>query len=244
MTEDGRPTTKTFSVFGHPSSVKEITMRVNPFLMPILLIVALFGTVFTAQALGLWSVSGKDVINWTPAGLKGWMTLQQVMDGLKLSKDDVYAAGNIPADVPPRTALKDLEKIVPGFETSVLRDALTKKLSGAAPASAPQTPGAATPVATPAATVSATHVPSSGAGTGATPTPLPPGQFLPASQIKGSMSLKSVSQQCGVPLDKILAGLNLPPDTNPETLLKDLVAQGKIKEVTDVQQVVTTLQAK
>lgn len=220
-------------------------MRVNPFLMPILLIVALFGTVFTAQALGTWSVSGKtavDLTKLTPADLKGWMTLQQVMDGLKLSKDDVYAAGKIPADVLPSTALKDLEKIVPGFETSVLRDALTKKLSGAAPASAPQTPVAVTPVATPAATVSATHVPSSGGG--ATPTPLPPGQFLPASQIKGSMSLKSVSQQCGVPLDKILAGLQLPSDTNPETLLKDLVAQGKIKQVTDVQQVVATLQAK
>jgi hypothetical protein len=224
-------------------------MRVNPFLMPILFIAALLGTVFTAQALGQWSTSGKTAVNLTnltPADLKGWMTLQQVIDGLKLSKDDVYAAGNIPADVPTSTALKDLEKIVPGFETSVLRDALTKRLSGTAPVSTPQTPVVATPVATLAATVSATHVPSTGSGTGTrpTPTPLPSGQVLPASEIKGSMSLKTVSQQCGVPLEKILAGLNLPADTNPDTLLKDLVAQGKIKQVTDVQQVVEKLQAK
>lgn len=220
-------------------------MRVNPFLMPILLITALLGTVFVAQAMGQWSTSGKTAVNLsnlTPADLKGWMTLQQVIDGLKLSKDDVYAAGNIPADVPTSTALKDLEAIVPGFETSAMRDALTKKLSGATSS----TSAAPTPIATPVATVSATHVPGTGSGTGTrpTPTPLPSGQVLPASEIKGSMSLKTVSQQCGVPLEKILAGLNLPADTNPETLLKDLVTQGKIKEVTDVQQVVEKLQAK
>ncbi|MBM3130019.1 MAG: hypothetical protein FJ009_15530 [Chloroflexi bacterium] len=243
MTSDGQPMTENFPVVGHLSSVEEIQMRINPFLMPILLIVALLGTTFAAQALGAWSVSGKtavDVTNLTPTDLKGWMTIQQVIDGVKLSKEEVYAAGNIPADVPPSTALKDLEGLVPGFETSVLRDALTKKLSGAAPASAAQTPVAATPIAT----ISATRVSGSGSGSGATPTPLPAGQALPASQIKGSMSLKSVSQQCVVPLDKILAGLNLPADTNPETLLKDLVAQGKIKEVSDVQQVVEKLQAK
>lgn len=220
-------------------------MRVNPFLMPILLITALLGTVFVAQAMGRWSTSGKTAVNLsnlTPADLKGWMTLQQVIDGLKLSKEDVYAAGNIPADVPTSTALKDLEAIVPGFETSAMRDALTKKLSGATSS----TSAAPTPMATPVATVSATHVPGTGSGTGTrpTPTPLPSGQVLPASEIKGSMSLKTVSQQCGVPLEKILAGLNLPADTNPETLLKDLVTQGKIKEVTDVQQVVEKLQAK
>jgi hypothetical protein len=217
-------------------------MRVNPFLMPILLIVALLGTVFTAQALGQWSVSGKTAVNLanlTPADLKGWMTLQQVMDGLKMSKDDVYAAGKIPADVPTSTALKELEALVPGFSTTTFRDALAQKLSGAAPSVV------ATPVTTPVAVATATHVPGSGtgSGSGATPTPLPPGQVLPASQIKGSMSLKTVSQQCGVPLEKILAGLNLPADTNPDTLLKDLVTQGKIKEVTDVQQVVEKLQA-
>jgi len=228
-------------------------MRLNPFLMPIILIVALFGTVFTAQALDKWSVSGKtaiDVTNLTPADLKGWMTLQQVIDGLNMSKEDVYAAGNIPADLPTSTALKDLESLIPGFSTTTLRDAVTQKLGGAAPAAAPpkasaeKTPAAATFVATPAASVSATHVPSSGTVAGATPTALPPGQMLPASQIKGSMSLKNVSQQCGVPLAQVLAGLNLPPDTNPDTLLKDLVAQGKIKEVTDVQQIVAALQTK
>ncbi len=220
-------------------------MRVNPFVMPIILIVALVGTALGAQATGKWSVSGKaaiDVTKMTAADLKGWMTLQQVMDGLKMSKEDVYAAGKIPADVPTEKALKDLEALVPGFSTTGFRDAITAKLSGAPVApSANTTPApaaAATPAATPAAT--ATHV----TGTGTGPTPLPAGQVLPASQIKGGMSLKNVSEQCAVPLDKILTGLKLPANTDTTTLLKDLVTQGKITEVTDVQKVVEELQKK
>ncbi len=64
---------------------------------------ALLGTTFIAQAAGFWSTSGKDSTNledMTAADIKGWMTLQQVMDGLQFSKEDWYAAGSIPLDVP------------------------------------------------------------------------------------------------------------------------------------------------
>lgn len=217
-------------------------MRINPFFVPVILIVTLFGTVFTAQAMGQWTTSGKDGVNLeklAPADLKGWMTLQQVVDGLKISQEDVYAAGKIPVDVPLTTALKDLEAIVPGFSVTGLRDAITAQLGGTTTTSAPAP--IATPMATPAATP--THAPS-GTSTGTGPTPLPPGQILPASQIKGSMTLRAVSDQCAVPLAKILEGLKLAADTNPDTALRDLVSQGKVTEVTQVQSVVAGLQAK
>ena len=217
-------------------------MRINPFFVPIILIVALFGTVFTAQAMGQWTTSGKDAVNLeklAPADLKGWMTLQQVVDGLKISQEDVYTAGKIPAEVPLTTALKDLEAIVPGFSVTGLRDAIAARLGGTTTTSAPAP--IATPMATPAATP--THAPS-GTSTGTGPTPLPPGQVLPASQIKGSMTLRAVSDQCAVPLAKILEGLKLAADTNPDTALRDLVSQGKLTEVTQVQSVVAGLQAK
>ena len=102
-------------------------MRVNRFLMPVIVLVALLGTTFIAQAAGFWSTSGKDSIDleyMTAADIKGWMTLQQVMDGLKVSKEELYDAGGIPLDVPPETALKDLEGIVPDFEISTLREKL------------------------------------------------------------------------------------------------------------------------
>jgi hypothetical protein len=60
----------------------------------------------------------------SPADIKGWMTIQQVADGLQIRLDQVYAAGGIPTDIPPDTALKNLEGLVEGFETSVLREVL------------------------------------------------------------------------------------------------------------------------
>jgi hypothetical protein len=229
-------------------------MRVNRFLMPIIVIVALLGTTFIAQAAGFWSTSGKDSIdleNMTAADIKGWMTLQQVMDGLKVSKENLYAVGGIPLDVPPDTALKELEGVVPAFEISTLREKL------AAPArSAPIEPAApieptlvplltATPVVPaahvqpPTSVITGTH---SGDGTGIGPTPLPPGQVLPAEQIKGRMTLREVADQCAVPLDQLLAALNLPPNTNANVALKDLINAGTLVEVTAVKDAVAKLQ--
>lgn len=102
-------------------------MRVNPFLVPIIVIAALLGSSLIAQAGGFWSTSGRTAIDpatMTAADIKGWMTLQQVMDGLKISKEQLYTAGNIPLDVPAATALKDLESLVPDFSVSGLRGAL------------------------------------------------------------------------------------------------------------------------
>ncbi len=219
-------------------------MRVNPFFMPIIIIVALFATVFTAQAMGQWSTSGKSAIDMTkltPADIKGWMTIQEVIDGLKVPPEWVYEAGKIPADVPATTAMKDLEKVVPGFETSLIREELTKKLSSTSapvittptPVATPKPTGVVGATATARATTGEVHV---------TPTPLPVGQAMPADQIKGKHTLKEVSDLCRVPLDKILAGLKLDPKTDPNTTIKDLISAGKITEATDVQKVVAELQ--
>ena len=211
-------------------------MRVNPFFMPVIVIVILLGTVFAAQAAGLWSTSGRDTTDlaqMTPADLKGWMTLQQVMDGLNISQQELYALASIPASVPPTTALKDLEPLVPGFEVSALRDALEAKLGTSenvtpAPAAmtAVPTQTAAAPTPIPAATAAATTA----------------AQALPADQIKGKMTLREVSTQCAVPLTDLLAALKLPADTDPNALIKDLVAQGKLAEVSAVQSAVAVLQ--
>src|SRR5512138_3862563 len=100
-------------------------MRVNPFAMPVLLLVALFGTVFTAQAMGQWSTSGRVAIDpetMTATDLKGWMTLQDVIDGLNISQSELYAAGKIALDIPASTPLNKLESLVPGFSVTGLRD--------------------------------------------------------------------------------------------------------------------------
>jgi hypothetical protein len=100
-----------------------------------------------------------------------------------------------------------------------------------------------TPVSTPVATTVVTPLAKQTA-THATPTALPTGRVLPADEIKGKNTLKKVSDQYAVPLDKLLAGLKLDPKTDPNTAIKELIAQGKFTEVTDVQKVLAALQAK
>ena len=224
-------------------------MRINPFWIPILLVGALFGTVFTAQAMGQWSISGRESVDLTqlaPADIKGWMTLQQVIDGTGISQQDLYEVGGIPSDTAPSQALKDLETIV---SVTTLRDRLASKLGSTsstatnvepqvlpqATATHPLSPLTPAQVATPSVEKTATH---------ATPTPLPAGLVLAADQIKGKMTLKEVSDQCAVPLDQLVAGLKLASNTDPNIAIKDLISQGKITEVTDAQKVVAALQTK
>jgi hypothetical protein len=228
-------------------------MRVNPIFVPLLFVFVLFGSVFGSQQLGLWSVTGRtavNVANMTAADLKGWMTLTDVMTGIKISKPELYDLMKIPADVPETAALKDLEKIVPGFETSTLRDALTAR-GAAAPALIAPTAVAPTPVApaiqatvriTGTGALSATHATDD--GTRPTPTALPPGVTLSVDQIKGSMTLRQVSEQTGVPLGAILEALKLPADAGVDTALKDLISAGKLTEVTQVRDAVTRLLGK
>ncbi len=60
-------------------------------------------------------------------------------------------------------------------------------------------------------------------------------QILPADHIKGRVMLREIGQQCAVPFDRLLTGLQLSADTSGNTTIKDLVGAGKLLDVTDVQ---------
>lgn len=104
-------------------------MRINPLIPPIIVIGVMFGVIAGADKAGLWSTSGRTSVNMqsmSALDIKGWMTIQQVSDGLGIPVEVVRAKLNVPADAPNSTAMKDLEKIVPGFETSTAREVLGK----------------------------------------------------------------------------------------------------------------------
>jgi hypothetical protein len=224
-------------------------MSVNRLLMPIIVIAVLLGTVLGSQILGIWSISGRtsvDMGELSPEDIKGWMTLQQVANGLGLSIEEVYQAGGIPADVSPDSALKDLEDSI---EVSALREALADHLSSSKTIETTAEPSGnigMTPEAggtpTTAAPVSTLETTAQHTGDGTGPTPLPDGQLLPNSEIKGRMTLREVSDQCAVDLDTLLAMLNLPQNTDPDTQLKTLIAEGILDEITQVQEAVAVLQ--
>jgi hypothetical protein len=234
---------------------------VNKYIAPILVMVTLFGSYVVAQATGFWAVSGKEMIDLgnmaSSTEIRGWMTLEQVAQGFDIPQAQFYLSLGIPADIPASTALKDLEGLIVGFEVTTVREAVDAFLNGTPlqPAgSSVKPPTEIIPTLTPTPQVSATppaqdtaHLSqgaATGEGAGIGLTPLPPGQILPASEIKGRHTLQQITDQCQVALIDLLAALDLPADTDPSAAVKDLVEQGKISEIQVIRDVVTALQNK
>lgn len=255
-------------------------MKVNKYILPSFTLLALLATILIAQWTGQWITSGKQLVDvnnlTTTDDIRGWMTLQQVADGFALEVTDLYTLLQLPTDLPPETALKDLEGIIPDFEVTTVREALAPYTEGADPAA--QNEEQSSTVGLPTATVAAaqptattTPTPSvasadteheatgemtdivvaapaenahtaQGDGTGTGPTPLPPGVILTGAAIKGKQTLQEIAEQAQVPLDALLAALDLPVNTDPTLAIRDLVEQGQITEIEVVRTAVATLQ--
>jgi hypothetical protein len=203
-------------------------------------VVSLLGSALVAQAAGWWSVSGKDIAtvpgSVDPEDIKGWMTLQQVSDMYGMPLPELLARIGAPASQPPDTALKDLEGVIDGFEMDLVREQVVAYLAeSGATASATATPEASAPpdaapvaVATPASDLA----PAADAAV----------SWLPADQIGGTMTLRDVSGQCGIPLATLLEELGLPGDVPASTQLKEVAGQYGV-EVTTVKAVAGAWQA-
>ncbi len=236
-------------------------MRVNKWLVPTLALILMMGTVGVAQANGWWIVSGKEMVNVEQltggADVKGWMTLQQVADGVDIDTATLYAQLGLATDIPPETALKDLEKIVDGFEVSVVRDVVDVVLGKAPVAAAESAPVEATPVPTvvaatpaptpttqPTAAPAVEHAPQgegAGTGTGTGEEGVPPA-VTSALDIKGRHTLREIADATGIDLADLLAALELPADTDPGTAVRDLVEAGLVSEVEQIRTAVAELQ--
>jgi len=232
-------------------------MKVNRFFLPGLLFVLLFSTVGVAQWSGNWIVSGKQMIDpsqlTSGADIRGWMTFEEVSLGTGMGIDALYAALGVPADVPPQTAMKEMESVLPGFETTVVREVVDAFLAQPAQADPNPTPlpaATATPLPAIADPVPTVHTPvgegagegvGEGDGTGG-PAPLPAGEILAGSAIKGSHTLAGIADQAQISLPDLLTKLGLPLDTDAALRVRDLVEQGLVGEVDDLRGAVTALQ--
>ena len=63
-----------------------------------------------------------------------------------------------------------------------------------------------------------------------------------ALDIKGRHTLQEIVDATGVELAALLAALKLPPDTDPQTTVRDLVDAGLVTEVDQVRAAVAGLQ--
>lgn len=240
-------------------------IRVNKLVMPIVVVVALLGSVWLAKAAGLWQTSGRDQVlldeggQPDPAGIKGWMTLQDVSDTYGLPLDAVYALIGAGPEIPADAALKDLETLLPGTEVWAVREGVAAYLAGEwspeagpygaeAPAAVevePTPTPAPTAMPEPTAAPTGEHVPQGqgqGAGSGSGFVLPQDGSRVPGAEIKGRMTLQEVVDYCQVPLDYLVAELGLPPDVDVRLRMSELAGQFGL-EVQIVRDVVTVYQA-
>jgi len=189
-------------------------MRVARWIVPAAVIIILLGSVVVAQAFGWWQTSGANIAtltNATPDDIKGSSALGDVSKAFGIPMDELPQVLGVPADTRPQSKMKDLEAYV---EVSEARGLVAAHLG--IPWEGDEQGAEATPAAQPTAAPVETHV---------GPTPPPTGEILPASEIKGSMTLQDVSDQCGMPLDALYEALELGANVSPDTQLKTLTTQ-------------------
>lgn len=252
-----------------------MSIKVNRYLMPILVVLTLLGSVWVAKAAGLWQTSGRGQIlldesgQANPMGIKGWMTLADIADIYGVPLEALYVMLGVGPEVPPDTALKDLEKLLPGLEVSIIREGVAAYNDGAwrpedglygggqsgdgapepaePPTPTPEPVVTPEPEATPPAVIEySPQGPGAGDGLGegsGTGYVLPQdGSPLPGAQIKGRMTVQEVVDACQVPLEILVVELGLPEDVNIQLRMRDLASQLGI-EVTSVREVVERYQA-
>jgi hypothetical protein len=108
-------------------------MRVNSYVYGFLAVALFVAVIFGAKAMGVWSTSGKvtatgEKITATGANveeIKGWMTIGEIAKAYNVPLSEIAAAFDLPADVAPEKAVKDLESAK--FSVSGLRTWLSAR---------------------------------------------------------------------------------------------------------------------
>jgi hypothetical protein len=137
-----------------PTPTRVTTRRAPAVAVPLLAVLLGCGVVVAAQATGHWATTGRDATasstgtgtgtgsqdaagsaavagtSATPASpddVKGWMSLQQVLDArfAGVTEAGLRAQFAIPVTVGLETPLKELDGVVPGFDLPSLRDWLS-----------------------------------------------------------------------------------------------------------------------
>ena len=110
-------------------------MRINPFVFGVIALAIFLGSIATAQANGVWSVSGKvtstgeqvAATGTNPDEVKGWMTLSDVSQAYQIPTGEILTEFDLPADTDPAKQIKELES--EKFSPANLRDWLKTRIS-------------------------------------------------------------------------------------------------------------------
>lgn len=112
-------------------------MKLHPIVFGVLALAIFLGTILTAQANGIWSVSGKVSSSGekvTPTGadpdeIKGWMTIGDIATAYGFSMDELGRQFTLPPDFDPSKQIKEMES--EEFSPGSLKEWLQERISQA-----------------------------------------------------------------------------------------------------------------
>ena len=113
-----------------PTTPHGRSVVLHPFLYAALGLLLLFGTIQVSKGIGFWTTSGRVTGTGQPVVLtgndpleiKGWMTIEQVAEAYRVPPAELKANAGIPPSVPDATALRDIERLAPGFSAQRVRN--------------------------------------------------------------------------------------------------------------------------
>jgi hypothetical protein len=115
---------------------RRLAPKVNHYLFGIMAVTLFMSIILGAQALGIWSTSGKldsggkpvQVTGKDPTEIKGWMVLQDLSTAYNIPMAEIYNTFKLPSDTPPNVAIKDLEGKGENFSTTSLKSWIAQKI--------------------------------------------------------------------------------------------------------------------
>ena len=98
---------------------------VKPVFVFISVFVLFFGGIGITKFIGIYEVTPAPITSetkLTPEEIKGYMTLEDLSNGLKIDLDEVYKKLELPTSIPKETKLKDIKNTIPDFEVESARE--------------------------------------------------------------------------------------------------------------------------
>ena len=98
---------------------------VKPAFVFISVFVLFFGGIGITKFIGIYEVTPAPITSetkLTPEEIKGYMTLEELSNGLKIDLDEVYKKLELPTSIPKETKLKDIKNTIPDFEVEGARE--------------------------------------------------------------------------------------------------------------------------
>ncbi len=100
---------------------------IKPAVVMVLVFVIFFGGIGITKIIGLFEVLPAPITSETKISaeqIKGYMTLEDLSNGLKIDLEEVYEKLHIPSSIPKETKLKDIQNTIPDFEVEGAREIL------------------------------------------------------------------------------------------------------------------------